>query len=251
MKFLIIGGTGLIGSKVSQELQNAGHTVFAASPSAGINAITGEGLDAAFEGTDVVLDLINSATFEDEPVMDFFRTASANLVRAGKKADIGHYLVLSIVGIDLMQKIGYMKAKKVQEDTVKLSGIPYTIVRSTQFHEFVPTLTSIATQGTVVHLSKLDFQPIAAADVASLIARFALEEPANTTIDIAGPDRKGMDLFAEDYLKAGNDQRTVIANNDRVYIAAPVPQSALVPAGEAYTGKTSFSQWLASNAAKN
>lgn len=247
MKFLIIGGTGLIGTKVAQELWDAGHTVVVASSSNGINAITGEGLEHAFNQIDVVIDLINSATFEEEAVVNFFRTASRNLVQAGAKAGVKHYVVLSIVGTDIMQNIGYMKAKKVQEDTIKNSGIPYTIVRSTQFHEFVPTLTNIATQRKEINISTLDFQPIAAENVASLITRFALEIPLNETFDIAGPERKGMDQFVEDFVHTRKEQLTIVPNDNRMYVTAAIPQSALVPEGEVYTGDISFKVWLQNN----
>ncbi|TWR24407.1 SDR family oxidoreductase [Mucilaginibacter pallidiroseus] len=244
MKILIIGATGLIGSKVAQKLQSLGHSVVAGSSSIGINALTGDGLEEALKETDVLIDLINSPSFEEGPAVDFFTRTGNNLVAAAKAADVKHYVILSIVGTDVMQNIGYMKAKKIQEDLVKESGIPYTIIRSTQFHEFVPVIADIATQENRVHVSTLDFQPIAAEDVAGFVTALSLEPPLNDVVDIAGPEREDMSTFTENYLSARKDQRMVVPNDNREYIGIAVPQSALVPAGVAKLGNTTFAQWI-------
>src|SRR3954464_10653499 len=175
MKIVVIGGTGLIGTKVVAQLRKQGHRVIAASPATGINTLTGEGLAEAMKGTDIVIDLANSPSFEDKAVMDFFQTAGRNLLGAEISAGVKHHVALSIVGVDIMQNIGYMRAKKVQEDLIKKSGVPYTIIRSTQFFEFIKGIADQATQGNEVHLSDVQFQPIASDDVAAFVAKHALE----------------------------------------------------------------------------
>ncbi|MBO9631752.1 MAG: NAD(P)H-binding protein, partial [Chitinophagaceae bacterium] len=188
MKIVVIGGTGLIGSQVVTNLRQWGHEVIAASPATGINTITGEGLAEALNNTDVVIDLANSPSFEEKAVMEFFQTAGANLLAAEIKAGVKHHLALSIVGVDSMQNIPYMRAKIVQEDLVKRSGVPYTIIRSTQFMEFIPGIAKEATQDNEVHLSGVQFQPIASADVAAFVAKAAISNPLNGIMEIAGPD---------------------------------------------------------------
>ncbi|MFD1141187.1 SDR family oxidoreductase [Larkinella insperata] len=250
MKILIIGGTGLIGSNVAGKLRQLGHTVIAGSPSTGINALTGEGLSEALVNTDVVIDLSNSPSFEDGPAIQFFETVGRNILAAEVNAGVKHHLVLSIVGTHLMGEMGYMRAKKIQEDLVKKSGLPYTIVRSTQFQEFVPTIAAGSTQGTEVHVSTLDFQPIAAEEVGVFMTRFAVSQPANGTVEIAGPGRAPMSKFVEEFIRATGDARTIVPTDKKEYFGVSVPQSALVPQGDAYLGELRFDKYLDSLAAK-
>ncbi|PZF71902.1 SDR family oxidoreductase [Taibaiella soli] len=244
MKIVVIGGSGLIGTKVVAALRQQGHEVIAASPTTGINTITGEGLAEAMKNTSVVIDLANSPSFEDNAVLEFFQTAGRNLLGAEISADVKHHVALSIVGMDIMQNIGYMRAKKVQEDLIKQSGVPYTIVRSTQFMEFVGGIATQATQGNEVHLSDVKFQPIAAEDVAAFVVKYALAAPTNGVVEIAGPERFDMYQVAEKYLTATNDPRKVIANGRPEYFGGEVTHEALVPAGKAELGAINFDKWL-------
>ncbi|MPR36705.1 SDR family oxidoreductase [Salmonirosea aquatica] len=250
MKIVIIGGTGLIGSNVTKKLRQLGHTVIAGSPSTGINALTGDGLSDALENADVVVDLSNSPSFDEDPAIQFFQTVGRNILSAELNVGIKHHVVLSIVGTHLMEGMGYMRAKKIQEDLVKNSGIPYTIVRSTQFQEFVPTIAAGGTQGNEVQVSKIDFQPIAAEEVALFIARFAISEPANGIVEIAGPVRGPMSEFVEQYVKATDAGKSVIANYNNEYFGLAVSPSTLVPEGNAYLGETRFKDFIASIATK-
>ncbi|MBO9702655.1 MAG: SDR family oxidoreductase [Sporocytophaga sp.] len=244
MKILVIGGSGLIGTKVVAQLQQKGHQVIAASPSTGINTITGEGLAEAMKDTDIVIDLANSPSFEDNAVLEFFQTSGRNLLRAEINAGVKKHVALSIVGVDTMQNIGYMRAKMVQEDLIRQSGMPYTIIRSTQFFEFVGGIANQATQGNEVHLSDVKFQPIAADDVAAFVVKYALAEPVNGKIEIAGPDRFDMYKVAERYLQYIKDSRKVISNGRPEYFGGEVNHTALVPAGKAELGAISFEKWL-------
>lgn len=243
MKIVVIGGTGLIGTKVVSLLRQLDHQVVAASPANGVNTLTGEGLAEAMNGTEVVIDLANSPSFEDRAVMDFFQTSGRNLLAAEINGGVKHHVALSIVGVDIMQNIGYMRAKKAQEDLITQSGIPYTIIRSTQFLEFLGGIANQATEGNEVHLSNVKFQPIAADDVASFIARFALAKPANRRVEIAGPERFEMYSIVDRYLHHGNDPRKVVPNGKPVYFGGEVTHEALVPAGQAELGAINFEQW--------
>lgn len=249
MKIVVIGGTGLIGSKVTAKIRQAGHEVIAASPATGINTITGEGLDEALANTDVVVDLANSPSFEDKAVLEFFRTSGHNLLAAEVKAGVKHHLALSIVGVDLMQESGYMRAKKVQEDLIRESGVPYTIIRSTQFFEFIGGIAQQATDGNVVHISDLQFQPIAAEDVSAFVAEAALSAPVNGIQEIAGPGRFTMPEMVTRYLDAINDPRKVKTNQNLQYYGAPISYAALVPAGQAKLGAIDFEHWLSNQLA--
>lgn len=243
MKIVVIGGSGLIGSKVVSQLRQGGHQVIAASPATGINALTGEGLAEALADTDVVIDLANSPSFEDKAVMEFFQTAGHNLLAAEINAGVKHHVALSIVGVDIMQNIGYMRAKKVQEDLIQQSGVPYTIIRSTQFLEFLAGIADQATIGKEVHLSDVKFQPIAADDVANFVVKYALAVPINGRVEIAGPERFEMYNIVEQYLQHKNDPRKVIPNGKPAYFGGEVTQTALVPAGQAELGTVNFEKW--------
>jgi len=244
MKIVVIGGSGLIGSKVVAKLSQAGHQVIAASPASGVNTITGEGLDEALKNTDVVVDLANSPSFEDKAVMEFFQTAGHNLLAAETKARVKHHVALSIVGVDLRQDSGYMRAKKVQEDLIRQSGVPYTIVRSTQFFEFLAGIANQAAEGDAVHISDVQFQPIAAEDVATFVAEAALTAPINGITEIAGPARFGMPEIIARYLQDTNDPRKVMPNSNARYYGAQIGVSSLVPAGQAKLGAINYEKWL-------
>ena len=244
MKIVIIGGTGLIGTKVVAKLRALGHQVIAASPSGGINTITGEGLAEALTNTDVVVDLANSPSWEDKAVMEFFQTAGHNLLAAEIKAGVKHHVAVSIIGVDLMQDSGYMRAKLVQEDLIREFGVPYTIVRSTQFFEFLAGIANEATDGNVAHISDVQFQPIAAEDVASFVAEAALNAPINGITEIAGPERFAMPEIIARYLQGINDTRKVVPNNHGKYYGAQIGYTSLVPAGQARLGAINFEKWL-------
>src|SRR5436190_2728502 len=250
MKIVVIGGSGLIGTKVVNQLRQKGHEVVAASPNTGINTITGEGLAEAMKGTDIVIDLANSPSFEDNAVMEFFQTSGRNLLAAEINAGVKHHVALSIVGVDTMQNIGYMRAKKAQEDLVKKSGVPYTIIRSTQFLEFLGGIASQAAEGNEVHLSDVAFQPIASDDVASFVAKYALAAPLNGKVEIAGPERFEMYKIVARYLQHSHDPRKVVSNGKPEYFGGEVSHTALVPAGQAELGAISFEQWWSSQLQK-
>jgi uncharacterized protein YbjT (DUF2867 family) len=250
MKIVVIGGTGLIGSKVVANLRQAGHQVIAASPATGVNTITGEGLAEAMKDTDVVVDLANSPSFEDKAVLEFFQTAGSNLLAAEINAGVKHHIALSIVGVDLMQASGYMRAKLVQEDLIKRSGVPYTIVRSTQFLEFLAGIANQATDGNEVHISTVQFQPIASDDVAAFVTEAALAGPINGFIEIAGPDRFLQSDLIASYLQKTNDPRKVVPNGKAQYFGAQISNTDLVPAGKAKLGTISFEKWLAASMPK-
>ncbi|MGV3601150.1 MAG: SDR family oxidoreductase [Dyadobacter fermentans] len=244
MKIVIVGGTGLIGSNVSEKLRLLGHQVVVASPSRGVNAVTGEGLAAAMENAEVVVDLSNSASPEEDTALTFFRTAGKNLAAAEKAAGVKHHLILSIVGIDRAQYIGYLRAKKEQEDIIKESGIPYTIIRATQFHEHITTIIAVQSDDEAIHVSTVDYQPIAAEDVAALVTRLALESPKNTTVEIAGPDRAPMTEFVSRYLSVKGNAKPLKANDDNKYMFLEIPKTMLVPEGDFYPGAIRFGDWM-------
>jgi uncharacterized protein YbjT (DUF2867 family) len=244
MKIVVIGGTGLIGSKVVAKLRQLGHEVIAAFFAIGVNTITGVGLVEAMTNTEVVIDLANSPSFEDKAVMDFFQTAGRNLLASEVNAGVKHHLALSIVGTDLMQESGYMRAKKAQEDLIKQSGVPYTIVRSTQFFEFMAGIAGTATRENEVHIPTVQFQPIAAEDVASFVTQAAVAAPVNGYIEIAGPDRYTMADIIGRYLQRIQDPRQVIPNGEAQYFGAHIGDTSLVPAGQAKLGAINFEKWI-------
>lgn len=245
MKIVVIGGSGLIGTKVVASLNKAGHEVIAASPSNGVNTVTGEGLADVLQNADVVIDLANSPSFEDDAVLEFFRASGRNLLAAEKQAGVKHHVALSIVGVDQMLNIGYMRAKKAQEDLILASGQPYTIVRSTQFFEFMGGIADKATDGNEVHLSDVLFQPIAADDVAAAVTTHALVAPVNGRVEIAGPDRFEMHEIVGRYLQQSNDPRKVVPDGKSGYFGGEIEHGALVPAGPAELGGTNFEKWWA------
>jgi uncharacterized protein YbjT (DUF2867 family) len=244
MKIVVIGGTGLIGSNVSEKLRLLGHQVIIASPSTGINALTGEGLADAMVGAEVVIDLSNSASPEEDTAIHFFRTAGKNLIAAETAAGVKHHLVLSIVGTDRALYIGYLSAKKEQEDIVKTSGIPYTIIRATQFHEHITTLIAVQSDDEAIHISTVDYQPIAAEDVAALVTQLALEPSKNSTVEIAGPDLAPMTEFVSEYLSFRGIEKPLKANDDDKYMFFDIPKSLLVPQGDFYPGTIRFTDWI-------
>lgn len=245
MKIVVIGGTGLIGSQVVAQLRQWGHQVIAASPATGVNTFTGEGLAEALNNTDVVVDLANSPSFEEKAVMEFFQTAGTNLLAAEINAGVKHHLALSIVGVDSMQNIPYMRAKIVQENLIKQSGVPYTIIRSTQFMEFIPGIAKEATQDNEVHLSGVQFQPIASADVALFVSKAVTGQPINGIMEIAGPDRAPMYELITRFLNSTGDARKVVANGASRYFGGDIIETSLVPAGNANLGAISFEKWVA------
>jgi uncharacterized protein YbjT (DUF2867 family) len=247
MKIVVIGGTGLIGSKTVARLRNKGHEVLAASPNSGVNTITGDGLAEALAGAEVVLDLANSPSFEDKAVLEFFETAGHNLLAAEAKAGVKHHIALSVVGTERLPESGYLRAKLAQERLIKASPIPYTIVHSTQFFEFLKGIADEATVGTVARLSPAAFQPIASDDVADAMADVALAKPLNGTIEIAGPERGRMNEIVARYLKATNDPRTVEADVHARYFGTELNDQSLVPGDGARIGKVGFQDWFRSS----
>jgi uncharacterized protein YbjT (DUF2867 family) len=244
MKIVVIGGTGLIGSKTVPLLRERGHEVVAASPRTGIDSISGKGLEAAMAGTQVVIDLANSPSFEDRAVLEFFETSGRNLLAAEKAAGVQHHLALSIVGTDRTPDNGYFRAKVAQEKLIETSGIPYTIIRATQFLEFLGAIADSGMEGDVVRLSHGLFQPIAADDVAALVAEIALAPPRNGIVDIAGPERAPFDEIIARYLKAVGDPREVVRDPEARYWGGRVEELSLVPLGEARLGRIRLDEWV-------
>jgi uncharacterized protein YbjT (DUF2867 family) len=246
MKIVVIGGTGLIGSKTVAILRQGGHVVVAASPNNGINSITGEGLHAALAGAQVVVDLANSPSFEDNAVREFFETSGRNVHAAEAAAGVRHHVALSIVGADRTPENGYFRAKVAQERLIEASGVPYTIIRSTQFMEFLRGIADAGTVGNVVRLSPGLFQPIAADDVAAVVAQVALAAPRNGILEIAGPERAPFDEIIARYLKAVGDLREVVRDPEARYFGGLVEERSLVPLGEARLGRIGFDEWCRS-----
>ena len=244
MKIVIIGGTGLIGSRAAAILRQAGHEVAAAAPSTGVNTLTGEGLPQAMAGTQAVVDLANSPSFEDKAVLEFFETSGRNLLAAEAEAGVRHHVCLSIVGTDRTPDNGYFRAKVAQEKLIEASGIPYTIVRSTQFMEFLGGIAASGAEGDKVRVPTGLFQPIAADDAAAFVADAALAEPANGIVEIAGPERAPFNEIVARYLKAMGDPREVVGDPEARYFGGRVEERSLVPLGDARLGPTRFEDWL-------
>ena len=244
MKIVVIGGTGRIGSKVVARLRGAGHDVMAAAPNTGVNTVTGEGLEAALEGAHVVIDLANSPSFEPSAVMSFFTAHEKNLLAAEARAGVRHHVALSIVGDDRSPDNGYFRAKVAQEDLIKASGIPSTIIRSTQFMEFISSIADSGADGNIVRVSPGLFQPIAADDVAAIVADVAPAAPRNGIIEIAGPERAPFNEIVARYLKAVGDPREVVSDPEARYYGSRVEERSLVPLGEARLGRIGLDEWL-------
>jgi uncharacterized protein YbjT (DUF2867 family) len=250
VKIVVIGGTGLIGSKTVAILRQGGHEVVAASPNTGVNTITGEGLKEAMAGTQVVIDLANSPSWEDKAVLEFFETSGRNLLAAEAAAGVRHHVALSIVGTDRMPDNGYFRAKVAQEKLIATSGIPYTIIRSTQFLEFLKGIADLGADGNAVRLSPGLFQPIAADDVAAIVAEVALAAPRSGIVEIAGLERAPLNEIVARYLKAVGDPRVVVSDPEARYSGGRVEEKSLVPLGEARLGRIGLDEWLCRSRAK-
>lgn len=243
MNVLLIGGTGLIGRKVTDRLRHAGHEARAASRSLGVNTVTGEGLDDALAGVQVVVDVTNSSEFADQAVMEFFQTSGRNLLAAGQRAGVSHHVVLSVVGTDRLQQSGYFRAKWEQEEMVRRSGLPYSIVRSTQFYEFLDAIAAASVSGDTIQLAPVAFQPIAASDAADFLMEIITGDPLNGMIEIAGPERSYLTELIERYFSIKNDSRKVMANREARYFGARVNDQSLVPGPDARIGTMDLKTW--------
>jgi uncharacterized protein YbjT (DUF2867 family) len=244
MKTVVIGGSGLIGKKLVTILRQRGHEVLAASPSSGVNTLTGEGLSEALSGAQVVVDVANSPSWEDRAVLEFFETSGRNLLAAEKVAGVAHHVALSVVGTDRLLASGYFRAKTAQEELIKASSIPYTIVRATQFFEFVSGIVQSATAGQTVRLPPAMMQPIVSDDVAAALAEVAVARPLNGIVELAGPDPIRMDELARRFLAASRDTRQVIADPQAGYFGTPVDDHSLTPGDGPRIGPTHFDDWL-------
>ena len=244
MKIVVIGGSGLIGTKLVSRLRQKGHEVVAASPNSGVNTVTGEGLAEALAGAQVVVDVANSPSFEDRAVLEFFQTSGRNLLAAEAVAGVKHHVALSVVGTDRLPDSGYLRAKMAQESLIEASKIPYTIVRSTQFFEFTAAIAQSGTVGQTVRMSPALYQPIASDDVAVAVNDVALAAPVNGTIEIAGPERAPMDELVGRFLSATHDPRTVIADAKAGYFGIAVNDRSLTPGDNPRIGVTRFDDWL-------
>ena len=250
-KIVIIGGSGLIGSKLLRILDEHGYQAVAASPSSGVNTLTGEGLAEVLKGASVVVDVSNSPSFADVPVMNFFRTSTGNLLKYEAAAGVRHHVALSIVGTDQLPDSGYLRAKVAQEKLIRESSIPYSIVRATQFFEFVNSIADSATEGGTVRLPPVRFQPMAADDVASAVAKVAMGSPLNGIVEVAGPEQYRFDKLIRLGLRARNDSREVIADPHARYFGTELSERSLVPGDDAQLGETRFEDWLGRSASQN
>jgi uncharacterized protein YbjT (DUF2867 family) len=244
MKIVVIGGSGLIGSKLVNKLREQGHEAVAASPDSGVNTLTGEGLAEALKGASVAVDVSNSPSWEDAAVMKFFETSTRNLLTYEAAAGVGHHVALSVVGTDRLSESGYFRAKIAQEKLIKGSAIPYSIVHATQFFEFLKGLADISVVGDKVRLPHVLFQPMAAADVAAGVGRIAVGPPINGTVEIAGPEQFRVDDLVRRRLAALKDPREVIADPNALYSGAKINERTLVPGNNAQLGETRFETWL-------
>ena len=250
MKIVVIGGTGLIGSKTVAILRQAGHEVVAASPTGGVNTVTGEGLEEAIAGAQVVIDLSNAPSRDAAAVLEFFETSGRNLLAAEAAAGVRHHVALSIVGTDRTPDNGYFRGKVAQETLIEASGIPYTLVSATQFMEFIGSIAAAGTDGDKVRLSPGLFQPIAADDVAAIVADVAIGAPRNGIVEIAGPERAPLAEFAARFLRAVGDSREVVSDPEARYFGGRVEEHSLVPLGDARLGTIGLEEWLRRQSAK-
>jgi uncharacterized protein YbjT (DUF2867 family) len=244
MKIVVIGGSGLIGTKLVNKLRERGHEVVAASPTSGVNTITGEGLAEALAGAQVVVDVANSPSFEDKAVLAFFETSGRNLFAAEVAAGVRHHVALSVVGTERLLASGYFRAKMAQENLIKASTIPYTILRSTQFFEFVSGIAESATEGQTIRLSPALVRPVVSDDVAAALAVVALEEPLNGTIELAGPEAIRLDELVRRFLSAKGDTRKVTTDVHALYFGTELNDQSLIPSGNPRIGPTRFEAWL-------
>lgn len=246
MKIVVIGGTGLVGSKLIGKLTARGHEAVAAAPNRGVNTLTGEGLAEVLKGASTVIDVSNSPSFEEKAVTAFFQTSTRNLVSYETKAGVRHHVALSVVGTERLQESPYMRAKLAQEELIKASGMPYSIIHATQFFEFVKNIADTATIGNQVRLAPVFIQPIAAEDVATAVARVAMGRPLNGMVEVAGPERFLFDEFIRRGLRARNDSREVVIDPDALYFDAKLGELTLIASGEASIGEMRFDDWLSS-----
>jgi len=250
VKIVVIGGTGLIGTKLVNNLRQRGHEVVAASPASGVNTLTGEGLAEALAGTQVVVDVANSPSFEDKAVLEFFETSGRNLLAAEVAAGVKHHVALSVVGTDRLAESGYFRGKIAQEKLIKSSQVPYTIVQSTQFMEFLGGIAQSGTDGQTVRLSPAFIQPIASDDVAAAMADFTVGTPVNGTVEVAGPERMRLAELVQRFLTATNDPRKVVADVHARYFGAELKDETLVPGDNPRIGPTRFEDWLSKSQAR-
>lgn len=248
MKIVVIGGSGLIGSKLVDSLAGQGHEAVPASPKTGVNTLTGEGVAEALTGAEVVVDVSNSPSFEAGAVLEFFETSTRTLLAAASDAGVGHYVALSIVGCDRIPESGYMRAKVAQERLIVASGIPYSIVHATQFFEFLQGIIDAGTDGDTVHLAPVLIQPMAADDVAAAVAETVLSAPTNAVVEVAGPEQFRLDELARSILAAQQDPRSVVADPDAPYFGAKLGERSLVPADGAHLAGTRLDDWRARGA---
>jgi uncharacterized protein YbjT (DUF2867 family) len=244
MKIVIIGGSGLIGSKVVRKLSEQGNEAVPASPNTGVNTLTGEGLAEVLKGADVVVDVSNSPSFEDAAVLNFFKTSTTNLLAAEAAAGVRHHVALSVVGTDRLSESGYMRAKIAQEKLIEQSSIPYSIVHATQFFEFTKSISDASTDGDTVRLAPVLIQPMAADDVATEVAKIAVGAPLNGIVEVGGPEQFRFDEIVRRYLAARSDPRSVIADPNARYYGALLRERTLVPDNNATLGETRFEDWL-------
>jgi uncharacterized protein YbjT (DUF2867 family) len=249
MKIVVIGGTGLIGSKLVEKLRKEDHAPLAASPDTGVNTITGEGLAEALEGAEVVVDVANAPNWDDAAVLDFFQTSARNLLAAETAAGVGHHVALSVVGADRLPESGYMRAKIAQEETVKAGSVPYTILRATQFFEFIGRIADSSMNGDTIRVPPVFLQPESADDVAAALAELAASEPVNGVVELAGPEEFRLDELVRRVLSAKNDARQVRADINARYFGAELNYFSLTPEGNARIAPTRFEDWLGQSAA--
>jgi uncharacterized protein YbjT (DUF2867 family) len=250
MKIVVIGGSGLIGSKLVSKLREHGHEAVAASPNSGVNSVTGEGLAEAMKGALVVVDVSNAPSWEDSAVLNFFETSTRNLLSHEAAANVKHHVAVSVVGSERMLESGYFRAKVAQENLIKRSSIPYSIIRATQFFEFVKGIADLSTDGNTVRLPSALIQPMAADDVAIAVARVAMGSPLNSTLEVGGPEKFRLDALVRRALAAWNDPREVVNDPHARYYGIAVSERMLVPDDDAQLGETRFETWLTQPAAK-
>jgi uncharacterized protein YbjT (DUF2867 family) len=245
MKLVVIGGTGLIGSKLVTKLREHGHEAVPASPDTGVNTLTGEGLAEVLQGASVVIDVSNSPSFADAAVMEFFTTATSNLLKFEKAAGVQHHVALSVVGTERLTESGYFRAKQAQESLIRESGIPYSIVHATHFYEFVKNIAAAATDGNTVRLAPVLIQPMAADDVAKAVGKVSVGAPVNGIVEVGGPEQFRLDEIIRETLKAKQDPREVVTDRGARYFGAMLGERTLVPGDGARLGEVRFQEWLA------